>query len=81
MSSPAAAATTECKGCGELHPPDDCAWEKQCGECLRSDADMELPRLCVDCAEDNEHAAALQKARDDYEAYGDYLRDAQKDER
>ena len=79
--SPAAAQTSECEDCGDLHPPDDCAWAQRCAECLRPDADMERPRLCVDCAEDIEHAAALQKARDVHEAYGDYLRDAQKDER
>jgi hypothetical protein len=76
-------AATECGDCGEVHPPADCAWAKQCGECLRSGIQMEGPRLCTDCAEDIEagkRLTAREKARHDYEARGDYLRDMRKGE-
>lgn len=69
-----------CVQCGDTHPHNDCAWLKQCAECLRTGAEMLKPRLCVDCAESLECAARRAKAHDDYEAYGDHLRDMQKGE-
>ena len=70
----------DCVHCGDPHPADACAWLKQCAECLRTGTEMDKPRLCVDCADGNERAASRQKALDDYEARGDYLRDMRKDE-
>lgn len=70
----------DCIQCGDPHPADNCPWLKQCAECLRTGADLARPRLCTDCAESIERAARHDKARADYEARGDYLRDMQKDE-
>jgi hypothetical protein len=69
---------SECSDCGESHG-DRCEWRETCSECSRTDAGMAEPRLCVDCADELERAARREQRRADWEAYGDYLRDQQKD--
>jgi hypothetical protein len=71
----------ECEQCGDRHSPTRCPWADTCEHCSRTDATMAEPRLCVDCAEELDRAAARQARLDAYEGRGDYLRDQQKDER
>ena len=66
--------TPDCQACGEIHAK-DCPWEQTCAECMRTDAEMHAPRLCVDCHETNERVARCARARDIYESHGDCLRD------
>jgi hypothetical protein len=71
----------ECPQCGEPHMPDRCPFADTCEHCSRTDAEMAESRLCVDCAEEIERIVKRDRRREDWAAYGDYLRDCQKETR
>jgi hypothetical protein len=72
------AAPVECQECGDHHSPQRCPWAETCAECDRDDATMAEPRLCVDCADELERAAAraarLSRTDADYYASGENWR-------
>lgn len=77
----------EC-GIGQVveSPKDDCGncgervgvTCRDCGNDCYAD-DLDSNRRCEDCAESAVRIARQDKRRADWEAYGDYLRDQQKD--
>ena len=58
----------ECSDCGESHGA-RCEWAEHCRQCSRDGEQMAEPRICVDCAEENEQAAR----RHDWLASRDYI--------
>jgi len=68
----------ECHKCGEIHGT-DCPWANTCGECGRDDWEMARDRLCVDCDAAAKYLAKVEKQQADFESWGDYMRDMQKD--